>query len=122
MAERYTSAWNSHDASAVASYYAENGSIRINGGEPIAGRPAVSDTVQGFYNDFPDLVVHLDQVRAAGNRALFLWTLEGTHSGSGNWVRISGWEAWLLSDGSLVEESMGYFDAAEYERQIAEGL
>ncbi len=42
--------------------------------------------------------------------------------GSGHLVRISGWEAWRLSDAVLVSESLGRFDAVEYERQLAEGI
>lgn len=91
----------------------------------VSGRAAIADIAQGFYNEFPDLVVRLDEIRAAGNRAVFMWTLEGTKSGpdgSGHAVEISGWEAWLLSDATRVSVSDGRFDALEHERQVAEGI
>ena len=122
-AEDYAAAWSSHNADAVAAFYAEDGQIVINGGSPISGRAAISkDCAQAFYDEFPDLVVHLDVARVAGHHALFLWTLEGTHAETGNAVRISGWEAWELNAKGQVRSSHGYFDATEYQRQIAEGV
>jgi len=37
MAQDYTAAWNSKSAEAVASFYAEDGEIVINRGEPWSG-------------------------------------------------------------------------------------
>ncbi len=122
MAERYAEAWTSGSPDAVASFYEEDGRISINNGEPIVGRAAIAEMAQGFYSEFPDLVVHLDEIRTAGDNAVFLWTLEGTHSETGNYVKVGGWEEWTLSDDVLVRESLGRFDAVEYDRQIAEGV
>ena len=49
FATRYTAAWCSIDADAVASFFAEDGSIAVNGGEPAVGRTAIVELVQGFY-------------------------------------------------------------------------
>ncbi len=122
MAERYAEAWSSHSPDAVASFYEEDGRISINGDEALVGRPAIAEMAQGFYGEFPDLVVHLDEIRTAGHNAIFLWTLEGTHVETGNYVKVGGWEEWRLSDNLLVSESLGRFDAVEYDRQIAEGI
>ena len=125
FANRYTAAWCSHDADAVASFFAEDGSISVNGGEPAIGRTAIADLVQGFYDAFPDTVVIMDAVRGAGDSAVFLWTYEGTNTGpggTGNAVRFSGWEAWNISADGLVGTSVGTFDADEYERQLANGI
>ena len=81
--------------------------------------------MQAFFADFPDLVLHMDDLRSGGNQAIYLWTLEGTNSGpdgTGNSVRIVGWQNWLLSDDLLIVEADGGFDATEYERQIREGI
>ena len=40
-ATRYTAAWCSHDASRVARFYSESGSLAINNGAPAVGRQAV---------------------------------------------------------------------------------
>lgn len=122
MAERYAAAWCSQSPEAVASFYAEDGRITINNGDPTVGRAAIAEMAKGFYGEFPDLVVHMDDLRTAGHNAIFVWTLEGKHSETGNAVKVRGWEEWTLSDDCLVSASLGRFDATEYDRQIAEGL
>lgn len=125
FATRYTEAWCSHDADATASFFAEDGTIAVNGGAPAVGRVEIAQLVQGFYDAFPDTVVILDAVRGAGDKAVYLWTYEGTNTGpggTGNRVRFSGWEAWTFSEGGLIARSIGSFDADEYERQLAEGV
>ena len=76
---------------------------------------------KAFYAAFPDLIVRMDDARRAGDNAIFVWTLEGTHSETGNFVKVGGWEEWLLSGDLLVRESLGRYDAVEYERQVAHG-
>ena len=123
FATRYTAAWCSQDAASVAAFFAEDGSLRINDGEPSVGRAAIAADAQGFMTAFPDLVVAMDGLSIEGNRAVYHWTLTGTHTGpggSGNKVRISGYEEWVLSVDGLIAESRGHFDAAEYQRQIEE--
>ena len=125
FATRYTAAWCSHDANAVAGFFAADGSIAVNGGEPAVGRAAIAALVQGFYDAFPDTVVIMDAARGAGDTAVYLWTYEGTNTGpggTGHAVRFSGWEAWTFSEDGLVANSIGTFDAEEYERQLAEGM
>lgn len=125
FAARYTEAWSSHDAHATAGFFAEDGSIAVNGGKPAVGSTEIAQLVQGFYDAFPDTVVIMDAVRGADAQAVYLWTYEGTNTGpggSGNRVRFNGWEAWTLSDDGLIAKSIGTFDAEEYERQLAEGV
>ena len=125
FATRYTAAWCSHNAASVAAFFAADGSIAVNGGEPATGRNAISSLVQGFYDAFPDTEVILDHVRGAGDKAIYSWTYVGTNTGpdgTGNAVRFSGWEAWTFSANGLVQASIGTFDADEYERQLAVGV
>jgi uncharacterized protein (TIGR02246 family) len=77
----YTAAWSSGDPQAVASYYAENGQISINGGDALVGRQAITDMAAGFYSEFPDLALTCDLVRGAGAHVAFMWTLEGHRQG-----------------------------------------
>ncbi len=37
-------------------------------------------------------------------------------------MRISGHEEWTFGEDGLLAESQGHYDAAEYERQVAEGV
>ena len=125
MAEDYTQAWCSRSAEAVASFYEESATSIINAGTPTVGRPAIAGAMGAFFSDFPDLVLRMDDLRSGGNQAIFLWTLEGTNSGpggTGNFVRIVGWQNWRLSDDLLIVEANGGYDAVEYERQIRQGV
>jgi hypothetical protein len=42
--------------------------------------------------------------------------------GTGNRVRISGYELWKIDNDGLIAESSGHFDVAEYERQLKHGV
>jgi hypothetical protein len=42
--------------------------------------------------------------------------------GTGNRVRISGFEEWRIGDDGLIAESQGHFDQAEYDRQLEHGV
>jgi hypothetical protein len=44
------------------------------------------------------------------------WTLLGTNTGPG------GIEVWTMGESGLVANSIGYYDAETYERQIAHGI
>lgn len=120
-AEAYAKAWSSNDPAGVASFYSTDGEISINGGDALKGRAAIAEMAAGFYAEFPDLIVHCDEVRVAGSNALFSWTLEGHHSQTGNHVKVPGWEEWELTDAGEVAVSRGRFDAAEYDRQVQGG-
>ena len=125
VGEAYTAAWCSLSAEAVAACFDENATSVINDGEPAVGRAAIAAAMQAFFDDFPDLVLRMDDIRSGGNKAVFLWTLEGTNNGpggTGNFVRISGWQTWRLTDDLLLLETDGGFDAADYERQLTGGV
>ncbi|MFT4716328.1 MAG: hypothetical protein ACI861_001011 [Paracoccaceae bacterium] len=122
MAAEYSAAWSSGNAAAVASHYASDGRITINRGDAIVGTLAVTEMAAEFYSEFPDLVVKCDEIRSSGNHAIFIWTLEGHHSETKNFVSVPGWEEWELNDDLKVVSSLGWFDAEEYDRQIAEGI
>jgi hypothetical protein len=57
-----------------------------------------------------------------GDRVKYLWTLTGTNTGpggTGEKVRISGFELWTVGDDGLIAGSTGHFDEAEYRRQLS---
>lgn len=122
FAIRYTAAWCSQQAASVATFFAENGSLTINGGTPAVGRAAITAAAQGFMTAFPDMVVRMDRLDVDGERATYHWTLTGTNTGPGGTgapVRISGHEEWRIGADGLIAESQGHFDAADYQRQLA---
>jgi len=121
FAQRYAKAWCSQNPESVAAFFAENGSIRINNGPPAVGRAAIAREAQVFMTTFPDMIVTFDKLEPRPNATAFHWTLTGTNtgpSGTGNKVRINGYELWKIDKDGLIAESKGHFDAAEYDRQL----
>jgi uncharacterized protein (TIGR02246 family) len=121
FAQRYAKAWCSQDPEKVATFFAERGSISINNGPPAVGRAAIARDAQAFMTTFPDMIVTFDRLERRGDRTAFHWTLTGTNTGrggTGNRVRISGYERWQIGDDGLIAQSQGHFDRAEYERQL----
>ena len=118
FARSYAEAWCSQNPQSVAAFFAESGSLRVNNDAPAVGRGAIAEIARGFMRDFPDMTVTFDKLEPRGDRTAFHWTLTGTYVGTGNRVRISGYELWKIDDADLIAESSGYFDAAEYERQL----
>lgn len=125
FATRYTAAWCSGNPEAVALFFAPNGSLKINDAAPGIGRPAIIEAARSFMTAFPDMKVFFDDLKQNGSRVEYHWTLMGTNTGPGGTVkkvRISGFESWLFSPDGLIQDSLGHFDAAEYQRQIALGF
>ena len=121
FATRYTAAWCSQNAASVASLFAANGSLKINEGPAAVGRAAITAAAQGFMTAFPDLVVKMDGVDRSGSEIIYHWTLTGTNTGpggTGKSVRISGFEQWQFGPDGLIADSLGHFDAADYQRQL----
>ena len=121
FATRYTAAWCSHDPEQVASFFAPEASLAVNDGPPAVGRKQVAALAQSFMTTFPDLQVIMDDLRTQSDSAEYHWTLTGT-AASGRQVRISGFERWRIGAGGLIASSQGYFDAAEYQRQLQHGV
>jgi hypothetical protein len=125
FARRYTAAWCSQNAASVEAFYSVDGSLTVNDGAPAKGRLAITEVVQSFMTAFPDMQVVLDEVLMKGDSTEYHWTLTGTNTapgGTGNQVRISGFETWQFSDDGLIFSSRGQFDAAEYRRQLEQGV
>ena len=124
FATRYATAWSSQDPAAFASFYAENGSLKINDGEPSVGRDAVEQAAREFMTAFPDMVVRLVEVRQEGDHVVFHWHWTGTNTGSGGTgsaVDLTGYEEWTIGSDGLILESLGHLDDAEYQRQLNAG-
>jgi steroid delta-isomerase-like uncharacterized protein len=121
FATRYAAAWSSQDPVALASFYAENASFRINDGEPSIGRDAIAETARSFMASFPDMVVRLVEIRQTNGHVEFHWHWMGTNTGpggTGNAVDLRGNEQWTLDKDGLILESRGNMDDAEYQRQL----
>jgi len=125
LAESYTAAWCSQNASRVAGFYSLDSSLRVNAGPTAVGRDAIAGVAQGFMAAFPDLKVIMDDIAFNGDQTVYRWTLVGTNTGpggTGKRVRISGFEEWRIGADGLIAESRGHFDGAEYQRQLEQGV
>lgn len=124
FARRYTVAWCSHDAASVAAFFAPNGSLRVNDDDPAIGREAITNVAQGFMSAFPDMKVLMDDLIVDGDQAVYRWTLVGTNTGpggTGQGVRIRGFEEWRIGADGFIAESLGHFDSEDYQRQLDGG-
>ena len=125
FARRYTDAWCSQDPARVAENYAPDGSLTINDGPPSVGRAAITEAARSFMVAFPDMRVLMDDLVVQGDNAEYRWTLVGTNTGpggTGRRVRISGFEEWTIGHDGLIAASLGHYDQAEYDRQLAHGV
>ncbi len=121
FATGYTAAWCSQNASSVASFFSEDGSLKINNSDPSVGREAITNAAQGFMTAFPDMIVEMDSLNIKAENIIYHWTLTGTNTGpggTGKSVRISGYEEWKFDEDGLIAESKGHFDEDEYQRQL----
>ena len=125
FAERYTAAWCSMDPAVVAQHYAPEGSLAINGGAPAVGRDAITAVAASFYEALPDMHVYFEGLVVDEDRIEYHWTFTGTNTGpggTGNAVRVKGYESWTIDEHGLIAASLGSYDAEEYARQLAEGV
>jgi len=119
LADEYTAAWNSKSPAAVASFFAEDGEIVINRGEPWKGQARVADMAAGFFADVPDMALTCDEIRCAGSHAVYVWTFRGHDAKTGNPLKVQGWEEWDLDDDLKIQSSRGWYDAEDYASQVA---
>jgi steroid delta-isomerase-like uncharacterized protein len=124
LGTRYAAAWSSQNPQSLASFYADEGSLTVNDGEPSVGRSAVAAKAQSFMTAFPDMVVKMVRMEREGSHAVFHWLWTGTNTGpggTGKFVRMTGYEVWLLDQDGRIAESKGHYDEAEYRRQLKVG-
>ncbi|NCF50385.1 SgcJ/EcaC family oxidoreductase [Gammaproteobacteria bacterium] len=123
FAQKYTIAWCSRDPYRVAAFFAEDGTITVNGA-PSVGRAAIAEMVQGFMTAFPDMELTMDSFEPGQQGGTYRWTFVGTNTGpdgTGKPVRFSGYEQWTIGVAGLIERSSGHFDSDEYKRQLEHG-
>ncbi len=117
----YTAAWNSQNPASVATFFAENGTLIVNKGEPIVGRIKITEFVKGFMTAFPDMQLSMDSLVTLSTGTDYHWRFVGTNTGpegTNNKVDFSGFERWTFNEDGLIKVSIGTFDEADYSRQV----
>ncbi|MEH6360296.1 MAG: nuclear transport factor 2 family protein [Amylibacter sp.] len=120
--EEHFKAWNRFTPEKVAESYTIDACFTINRGEPMNGRIEIATMVSGFMSEFPDMVLKCETVMIADHHMVYGWTFEGHHKETKKFVSIKGWEEWDFDENMKVKSSLGWYDAQEYERQVAEGV
>lgn len=92
MTRAYTNAWNSGAPQAVSEFFAPDGQIIINNGDPWDGRARIADMAAGFFADVPDLSLVCDDFRLSANHGVYVWTFTGHDATTKNPLNIRGWE------------------------------
>ena len=127
--DRTYSAWNAHDADAVAAVFAADAVVRDAGSEEVTrGRAAVRARAAALLAAFPDF--HLERVSLVvdGDRHADRWVMTGTHLGelfgipaTGRRVRVEGATFTRLGPDGLVVEDVHYSDRASLLAQLGIG-
>jgi hypothetical protein len=119
IADEHCAAWTARRPNEVVARYSATTSFAMNGNAPMTTRAEISAMASGFMADFPKLVLTCDTVLVAGRHMVYAWTFEGRHKETNNFVRFSGWEEWDIDEDLEVTRSCGWYDVADYERQVA---
>jgi steroid delta-isomerase-like uncharacterized protein len=129
FSERYTEAWNSHDAEAIEELVTPD-VVWLDPAlpEPARGVEEVKDFMRRSWVAFPDLRFtpgpmwlspHEDSVSWA-------WRMEGTHRGdieppgfaaTGRRIDVDGIDVWDFSEGR-IERYRAYYDMAQLAQQL----
>lgn len=104
----------------MAAFFAEDGEIVINRGNPRSDRDRVRDMAAGFYADALDLTLTCDDIRLAGTHAVYAWTFTAHDASTGNPLSIRDWEEREPGVGLKVKATRGWFDADD-DARLAKG-
>ena len=125
FAEQYTAAWNSQNPASVAEFFAEDGTLFVNG-EPSKGREAITAVADSFMTAFPDMVLVMGElVTQPDDVVIYNWTFIGTNTGpegTGMAVNFTGYEEWTFDANGLIARSLGHFDNEDYQYQLEHGI
>lgn len=119
--KRYAAAWSSQDPERLAAFFSRHGSLTVNSGAPSIGRTAIAATAREYMAAFPDMVVEMDSISRENSIVVFRWTWTGTNTGpggTGNAIRISGYEDLTMAPDGLIAAAKGHFEEADYQRQL----
>ena len=117
---------NTHDAEAVARWFAPDGvQRRVATAEVAQGRDAVREGVAALFRAFPDFHVRVRDLFTAGDRTCAECTYTGTHKGdfagiaaTGRPIEVDGCYVFRWNKDGLAQEENIYFDNATILMQL----
>jgi ketosteroid isomerase-like protein len=106
------SAFNTHNAEAVASYFAPNGVMLAPAGpEPVGrtlqGPDSIRLALEKRFKDSPDIQWTEAKTWIIGDKALSEWRVRGT-SPDGTVVDTLGCDLWEFEDGKVIKKDTYY--------------
>lgn len=121
----YLEARNTPDLALLDRVYAEDAVVRdASAPGEIVGLEALKGYYRQSHAGFPDFRMSIDETLVSGDRIVYLWTVEGTHSGdfhgmpaTGNAVSFSGVAIERVEEGRIVEEWV-YFNVLDAAQQM----
>ena len=124
----YLAAWNAHDSTAAAGYFAETVSYYdASVGTPVVGREAAkTGVIDNFLNAVPDAVWTITGTPIVQDgRVAFEWEFKGTNSGAwvdgtaatGKSFSLTGASVFVI-DGGLISNQSDYYDALGFYKQL----
>jgi hypothetical protein len=93
----------------------------IHDDEPAIGHEAITEFAKSFRTALPDLLLEFNGLEFVNGLVNYHWTFKGTSTspcGTGNAVNFSGFESRILDKSGLIVESLGQFDAIDYDSQL----
>lgn len=119
VAADLVAAWNEHDPERAAALYAPDFvGYDVAQAEPQNGPRDIRRITAFYFRAFPDLQVTVDDLIAAGNRVVLVWTWTGTHRATflripptGRAVTVRGTTV-LTVEAGLIQASTRIWDLA----------
>ncbi len=109
LLEEHREGFAARDPVRLASLHLADGTFESPAAGVVRGRAAIEQVYRYWFEAFPDLVLDWTSEVVEGDRAMFLWTLSGTHSGpffglegSGSKVRTAGAAEIRFADGGMA--------------------
>jgi steroid delta-isomerase-like uncharacterized protein len=126
LAHEYLAAWNSHDAAAIAAFFAADGRYDdVGAGESADGSAAIRAHAQRVLEAFPDLRFELVRVAHGEGFSCAEWRCEMTHRGelfglrpTGRRASSAGIDIATLDGEGRIEHLASYYDGAAIMRAL----
>ncbi len=124
--ERALAAYNRHDGAGFASYFAEDGVMRVVAlGEAAEGREQIEAALAAYWRAL-DYTLELRGLYECGDDAFLEWTMTGTHVGElmgvpATHLRVEGLlgcSHYTFGADGLIAADLVYFDVATILRQL----
>ena len=123
--EQYLDAWNSHDGSRVAAFFAEDGTYENVMGTAHKGQDAVKAYVEMNHQSSSDFRMSLLNTVASDHQYAVEWEYSGTNDGeipgfpaSKRPFRLQGVSIGELDAEGKIKRSRDYWNLAEYMTQV----